>query len=308
MKEKMNRVNRYFSEHTVSACVVIAAVVMACRTGLWAILSHLPAVQQYIEIHTFAVVLAYYVLPLAFVFAFGYEWIFRRGRFFKTQGVGFFLVCFIIFQCLACYGRLPDEVVFVDNAHITDGFIYILGIRFFEETIFRGIISNKLGKRFGRDAKGVWKAVVISGVIFGFMHLQNVFHGVQFVPALAQSIVAMATGMLITAIYYRGGSIFAVILMHAFVDFGPLFAATFTVGDAEQAAVINGLSLASIVIAVPIVLVVIWILRKSRMPEIIENLAEGYPRVSSIKRRRTSLKQKINKIRDGANHGLMLQV
>lgn len=311
MREKMEQVNKFFGEHAFLAAIVISAMIMLVRTGVAAMLMELPTVQNDIGIHSFAVVFVYYIIPLAFAFGLAYEWIFCKGRFFRTFGMALPIMIYSCFVLMVCLGRvfaMENTVSFLNEAHVVDGILYIVGIGFCEEVIFRGIIANKLGRKYGRDSRGVWKAVILSSVIFGMMHMMNLFHGVGFIPALTQSVVAFFTGMMLTAIYYRCGNIWAMILIHAFIDFGPLFASAFTTAGETQAGVINRLNPSSMILAVPMILITVWLLRKSRMEELVENLQNRYPRIKKIRHRRNTFKEKIDKIRNGNSNGLLLQL
>ena len=311
MKNSMNRINRFFGQHTFLAAIVMTTIMLGTRALVSAMMRQLPAVQNDTEVHTVAVVIVYYVIPLAFAIAFGYGWIFGKGKFFKTMGIGSVMVMFAMFQFTMCLGRLfanDPDLAFVDESKAIGGLIKIIGIGFFEEVVFRGIVANKLGRKYGHDAKGVWLAAVLSSVLFGLVHMQNIFYGAHFIPTLVQSVVAAATGLMLVAIYYRGGSIYAMILIHAMIDIGPLFASTFTTQDTVIADAINELQIQGMFLAIPMVILAVWLMRKSRMPEIIENIQKEYPRVSEFKHHKTTLRQRIEKLRSGNNKGLLLQV
>ena len=91
---------------------------------------------------------------------------------------------------------------------------------FCEEVVFRGMIQRILYERFGRDSRaGLYLSVILSGLIFGAMHVLNVFSGVALGGAIIQAIGATGVGMYFGAIYIRTRNLFVLILLHAFNDF-----------------------------------------------------------------------------------------
>ena len=65
---------------------------------------------------------------------------------------------------------------------------------------------------------------VVTGFCFGIMHMQNVFVGQSLVETAFQSLNAACMGMLFAAVYLRGGNIWALMLIHAFIDTGSMAA------------------------------------------------------------------------------------
>ena len=73
-----------------------------------------------------------------------------------------------------------------------------------EELLFRGIILNTLRDFLGRDTfSGTVLALVISSIVFGALHLTNIFSGVSVFAAVLQAITAFALGIYYGAIYCR---------------------------------------------------------------------------------------------------------
>jgi membrane protease YdiL (CAAX protease family) len=80
---------------------------------------------------------------------------------------------------------------------------------FFEELTFRGFVFNA----FRRYLPG-WCAVIVTGIVFGFAHMQ---------PGNAGAIVPlMAGGMVLTWVYYRTGSLVASMITHATFNLVPV--------------------------------------------------------------------------------------
>lgn len=84
--------------------------------------------------------------------------------------------------------------------------LFIVGVilaPFFEEIVYRGIILNGMLKKYSPK-----KAIVISSLIFGFMHLN-----------LPQGLNAFIIGLIIGTVYYFTKSLYICMLMHAANNF-----------------------------------------------------------------------------------------
>ena len=80
---------------------------------------------------------------------------------------------------------------------------------FFEELVFRGFVFNA----FRRYLPG-WFAVIVTGFVFGFAHVQ---------PGNAGAIAPLiAGGMVLSWVYFRSGSLVASMITHAFFNLVPV--------------------------------------------------------------------------------------
>lgn len=104
-----------------------------------------------------------------------------------------------------------------------------------EEFIFRGVIAQTLLEHFGTSRAGVWKACLLSGVLFGAAHLTNILSSAPF-GVLMQCVFAASLGTLFAAIYFRTGNLWVTVFLHGAMDIssmliGGLYGTT-TVADA----------------------------------------------------------------------------
>lgn len=92
--------------------------------------------------------------------------------------------------------------------------VCMLCVGFLEEVIFRGLLFEAIAK------DNIKSAVVISSVTFGIGHIINLFNGsgMDLVNNLCQIAFAVAVGFLLVTIFYRGGSLFPCILVHAAIN------------------------------------------------------------------------------------------
>ncbi len=82
-----------------------------------------------------------------------------------------------------------------------------------EEVLFRGIVFAQLRRHWR-----MWPSIVVSGLLFGCLHLINLTHQGGFIT-LMQILQAAAMGMMLAAMYLRAGSLLAPMSFHFSLDF-----------------------------------------------------------------------------------------
>lgn len=146
-----------------------------------------------------------------------------------------------------------------------------------EELMFRGVVSNLLYKKYAKSRQGVWFSVLLTGMIFGAVHLFNAISPeVSFYSALIQGIVAGAIGMVLTAVYYRCRNIWVVIILHAFIDFAGLFTSG-VFGTNTLDGTIGTYSALQLFALIPYTIVLLVLLRKKKVDEILEQSSNDEP-------------------------------
>ena len=277
MTQKRN-LKALVQEHTIPACIALLAAIVAVYSLPHLLETLFPVFQESPSAHAVLTVATYYGIPLLFILPLGLGWIYKKKRFFRTLFIGSLVILGALFTTFLSLSmmvyRNPDPVL-KTGMELFAGAAAAFGVGFFEESVFRGLLGNILGKRFGKDSKGVWTAVIVSSLLFGSVHLLNMRFGVPFLAAFIQAVGAFACGMLLCAVYYRGGNIWALMIMHALIDFGPLFEATFTTSGTTSADVIGNINPLALVTQIPAVLIALFLLRKSKMDEIVTNLQTG---------------------------------
>ncbi|MNO91681.1 CAAX amino terminal protease self- immunity [compost metagenome] len=85
-------------------------------------------------------------------------------------------------------------------------------VGFTEETIFRGIIREKLRH------KGSVFYIVFSSVFFGILHMANALNGTEFIHILLQVINALLLGCILALLIETTGNIIPLIAFHFIYD------------------------------------------------------------------------------------------
>lgn len=103
-----------------------------------------------------------------------------------------------------------------------------------EEVMFRGVWLRGLFRSYG-----IWVAILGSSVLFGAMHVLNVFLTGDFRGAVLQAVAAFLSGVFLAAVRLRTGSLWTGILLHGLWDAGTFLVAagatTATTGAAPTA-------------------------------------------------------------------------
>ena len=85
-------------------------------------------------------------------------------------------------------------------------------IGFLEELIFRGFLFTML-----RNSAGVLPAIIVSSIAFSAEPLANLLTGSVTASEIAQMAIAVAWGFLLTMTFYKSGSIWAGVILHALI-------------------------------------------------------------------------------------------
>lgn len=157
----------------------------------------------------------------------------RTGRLdlLRRRGCGFlngllvgmyplFFIGYTFFGTLA-FGR-PDTPL-LPLPRILTFLLNMIFVGVAEELVFRGIIAQTLLERYGTARAGVWKACLVSGVLFGAAHLSNLLGSAPF-GVLMQCVFAGSLGVLFAAIYFRTGNLWVLVFLHGAQDAASLLA------------------------------------------------------------------------------------
>ena len=96
-------------------------------------------------------------------------------------------------------------------------FLYTF-VGIFEEFLCRGWLQNEFIERFGNSRKGVFYSILISGIIFGAIHILNYFGGQELGITLVQMTSAMIIGFYFGIVYFRTKNIWVTVILHGFWD------------------------------------------------------------------------------------------
>lgn len=153
---------------------------------------------------------------------------------------GLYFVLLAIFRLLVAQNTATDTgtrmLVFI---------LAMLLVGYTEEALFRGLIQNAFHKIFGEASwQAVWIACICTGILFGAIHLTNVFKSeISTSAVIVQAVTNVFVGVYFCAMYYRTGKcLWYVTIVHAFNDFCAFLGTGFLAGGSMEAS-ISGMAL-----------------------------------------------------------------
>lgn len=130
---------------------------------------------------------------------------FRRPA--KSSDLLYFMVPLLPVAISLLAGLEITSVLLIQVLAIT------LLVGFSEEAIFRGLMLNAL------KAQSVWKAAIITALLFGLSHSLNLLSGQNVVNTLVQIFYALAVGFAFSAVVLKTGILWPLVIAHFLIDF-----------------------------------------------------------------------------------------
>lgn len=194
----------------------------------------------------------------------------KKEGFFKSIVLGLPLLIIAVVVGLT---SIPD--IFNPSLNLSNLItlmMFCISIGLYEEFLCRGWLLNEFLEKYGRTRKQVIVSIFLSALIFGLMHISNIWIGGQSVfTTIMQIIQATAIGMLFGGIYFRTKNIWAVVFLHGFYDFCVFLSSVNTLKDCHAAneTVSIATIIATMVLAGLYLLSTFIILRKSKINHLI---------------------------------------
>lgn len=190
---------------------------------------------------------------------------------FKLDGLkeGFIAGSIIIVFFVAIMLGLVAGIIPI-TASTSDIVLYVLHmflVGVSEEVLFRGILQNSVMDYLGYDTVGkIRLGIIISGAIFGVIHLSNAaLPGISFGAAMQQAISVIPMGVFFGAIYYRSRkNIWPVIILHAMNDFYTFLASGALAGTSQNEA-LNSKTNSVLGTYLIFGLIALWLMRKKKL-------------------------------------------
>lgn len=154
---------------------------------------------------------------------------FRKKAGFIRAGFGRGLLLgtpfYVIGICAAVVGNMGTDFSELTMRPVSFLLVFTLNMFFVgmnEEVLMRALVLNVLCDKYGETDKGEKRAVLLSALIFGLIHLPNIFF-MSPVTVVVQAVNAASAGVLFAVIYLKSGNLWANIIIHMVVDFLSLF-------------------------------------------------------------------------------------
>lgn len=253
--------------------ILVGAGFLVVLDGFGLLISAIPGIKSWPEYGVQLLgesVAALYALGMLYLF--GFQTVFKeRGEGFLR---GFYIAGFLVVTCvMLTIAQIYMQFMSKDGTleplmNIVMFILTMFLVGFAEEGIFRGVLLNMFLNRFSKTRGGIMAAIILNGFLFGAMHLSNIFSGVSVKSAVVQAITAIIAGILLAAIYVRSGSLWIVILLHAWIDFAGLMSGgIFGKGDLIDG--LNQLSYMNLIAVIVYAIPCIVLLRKSKIMQLV---------------------------------------
>lgn len=168
--------------------------------------------------------------------------------------IWFPLLYLVLFLALGLFLGLPPISTMVFLAINTA----LVGLS--EEWMFRGVIFQAWRSRLA-----IWPAIILTCLMFGSVHVLNVFVTGELGPSILQATTAALSGLVFVALLIRTGSIWVPIVYHALWDFGTFMVSSGAAKDAGATELGAGMALLlPLALVLPNFLYAFYLLRKVR--------------------------------------------
>ncbi len=274
--------------HPVVYCVIAAAlglVAMMLLDWIWGlgvdagVLAGIDAAVP--QLGTYLVKLMPFALALVLLHATGRLGLLGRpAGFGRGLASGALLLVFSLLLVAMGLSRVAEGDGIVPSVGAVAAFVFgyvLVGLG--EETLGRAVLAETLLEHFGLERRGILTACGLSGLIFGLMHLVNL----AFSPApavIAQVVSATFAGILLAAIYFRSGNIWATVLLHSLYDMSGSMSSLLQTSSTAASAPVDGATAQALALVMPMAFGVIigcialFLLRKSKIGQVREAWSE----------------------------------
>ena len=192
--------------------------------------------------------------------------LFRRGSgFFNGLLVGMYPLVLIGYSFFASpMFQRPENTPLLPLGRILTFLLSMMMVGVAEESAFRGVIAQTLLEHYGTSRGGIWKACIVSGLLFGAAHLTNILGSAPF-GVLMQCLFAAALGTLFAAIYFRTGNIWVTVFLHGMMDISSMLIGGLY-GTTTLAESVSGYDLSMLYSVALYLIPMAFLLRKNKLP------------------------------------------
>ena len=152
--------------------------------------------------------------------------------------------------------------------------IACLMVGFAEEYLFRGFLQTLFLKKYGSHKNGIFMSILLSSMCFGFFHLINLAKGDQVGQVLVQVVFAMFIGFFFGALLLKTNKLTPIAITHGLINFFFSLAMLPGINTLEEEAT-DTVSIAPIILFLPLLVIGLLIYRKLDKKEILEKLGVG---------------------------------
>ena len=196
----------------------------------------------------------------------------KKEPFLKSLGIGLPIIVITLMSFIISVLSI-DGPIKIGN--LSNLILFCLAIGTVEEFLFRGWLLNEFLERFSKTRRQAITSIVLSGIIFGLVHITNLVSTTNTFYTIIQIIQATSIGILFGAIYYRTKNIWACITLHAAYDFSIMLSEVNSIKDcvanySSAPSILIYELFATLVIVLIYILATTILLSKSKMNKLVD--------------------------------------
>lgn len=177
-------------------------------------------------------------------------------------------VYLIIIGILSVYSRDFSQIELPNLILLLIG---CLMVGFAEEYLFRGLLQPLFLKKYGSRKYGIFMSILLTAVFFGVFHLINLAKNDNVGQVLVQVVFAMFIGFFFGVLLLKTNKLIPIAITHGLINF--FFSLAFLPGlKTIQDETANTVSVAPIILFLPLFVIGLLIYKKLDKKEIIEKL------------------------------------
>ena len=150
-------------------------------------------------------------------------------------------------------------------------FIACLTVGFAEEYLFRGLLQPIFLMRYGSRKNGIFMSILLTAIFFGFFHLINLAKNDNVGQVLVQVVFATFIGFFFGALLLKTNKLIPIAITHGLINFFFSLALLPSIKIVEDQ-VTDTVSIAPIILFLPLLIMGLWIYKKLDKAEIIEKI------------------------------------
>lgn len=173
--------------------------------------------------------------------------------------IPYLLYILIVFFYVPIFDRLTNA----NRSYFLLKILQLLATGFFEEAVSKGLVMSGMLSKWEDTTKGRFGMVFINGILFGSIHILNVFSNHDIIQCLWTVLYAVAFGVFTSAIYLYSKNITLCMALHAAWDI-VIVILTYFGGGVQEEAVLTFLYVFQYVIlpgSFPIIAIMICVLK-----------------------------------------------
>ncbi|MEP0133404.1 MAG: type II CAAX endopeptidase family protein [Eudoraea sp.] len=149
--------------------------------------------------------------------------------------------------------------------------IACLMVGFAEEYLFRGLLQSLFLKKYGSGKNGIFKSILLASLFFGVFHLLNLAKNDNTGQVMVQVVYAIFIGFFFGALLLKTNKLIPIAITHGLINF--FFSLAFLPGlKTEEVETVETVSIAPIILFLPLFIIGLLIYKKLDKTEVIKKL------------------------------------